>query len=158
MSITTDIVESWRRPRVVVRRHLARGRSEPFAFSLLAAFLVMAFVAQWPVASRAAFEDGQSPLAPRLLAIALALLATIPLWYGLAALSRVVARLFGGRGSWYGARIALFWSLVAVTPLMLLQGMVAGLIGPSPGLTAVGLLAAAAFVIFWASALIEVER
>lgn len=158
MSITTDIVESWRRPRAVVRRHLARGRSEPFAFSLLVAFLVLAFVAQWPSASRAAFEDGNTPVAPRLLAIALALLATVPLWYGLAALSRLVARVFGGRGTWYGARIALFWSLVAVTPLMLLQGLVAGMIGPGPGLTAVGVIAGLAFVIFWVLALIEVER
>lgn len=158
MSITTDIVESWRRPRVVVRRHLARGQSEPFAFTLLAAFLVLAFVAQWPVASRAAYEDGGTPVAPRLLAIALALLATVPLWYGLAALSRLVARAFGGKGSWYGARIALFWSLVAVTPLMLLQGMVAGMIGPGPGLTAVGAIAGLAFVVFWALALLEVER
>lgn len=158
MSITTDIVESWRRPRVVVRRHLARGQSEAFAFSLLVAFLVLAFVAQWPGASRAAFEAGNTPVSPRLLAIALALLATIPLWYGLAALSRLIARAFGGRGTWYGARIALFWSLVAVTPLMLLQGLVAGLIGPSPGLTAVGVAAGGAFVVFWAMALIEVEH
>lgn len=158
MSITTDIVESWRRPRAVVRRHLARGQSEPFAFSLLVAFLVLAFVAQWPNASRAAFEGGNTPVAPRLLAIGLALLATIPLWYGLAGLSRLVARAFGGRGSWYGARIALFWSLVAVTPVMLLQGLVAGMIGPGPGLTAVGVIAALAFVVFWALALLEVER
>ncbi|MFN3846984.1 MAG: YIP1 family protein [Paracoccaceae bacterium] len=158
MSITTDIVESWRRPRVVVRRHLARGTSEAFAFSLLVTFLMLAFVAQWPGASRVAFETGNTPVSPRLLAIALALLATIPLWYAVAALSRLIARMFGGRGSWYGARIALFWSLVAVTPLMLLQGLVAGLIGPSPGLTAVGVAAGAAFVVFWALALIEVER
>jgi hypothetical protein len=157
MSITTDIVESWRRPRKVVRRHLDRGRSEPFAFSLLAAFLVLAFVAQWPSASRAAIEDGNTPLAPRLLAIALALLATIPLWYGLAALSRIVARAVGGRGTWYGARIALFWSLVAVTPLMLLQGLVAGMIGPGPQLTAVGVAAGVAFLVLWALSLIEVE-
>ncbi|MFN7223567.1 MAG: YIP1 family protein [Paracoccaceae bacterium] len=158
MSITTDIVESWRRPRVVVRRHLARGQSEAFAFSLLVTFLILAFVAQWPGASRMAFEDGNTPVSPRLLAIALALLATIPLWYALAALSRLIARAFGGRGSWYGARIALFWSLVTVTPLMLLQGLVAGLIGPSPGLTAVGVAAGVAFVVFWVMALIEVER
>lgn len=157
MSITTDIVESWRRPRVVIRRHLARGRSEPFAFSLLAAFLLLAFIAQWPAASRAAFEDS-TPVAPRLLAIGLALLATIPLWYGLAAFTRILARIFGGKGTWYGARIALFWSLVAVSPLMLLQGMVAGMIGPSPGLTAVSVLAGVAFVVFWALALIEVEH
>ncbi|MFN4153391.1 MAG: YIP1 family protein [Paracoccaceae bacterium] len=158
MSITTDIVESWRRPRAVVRRHLARGQSEPFAFSLLVAFLVLAFVAQWPGASRAAFEAGNTPVAPRLLAIGLALLATVPLWYGLAAVSRLVAWAIGGRGSWYGARIALFWSLVAVSPIMLLQGLVAGMIGPGPGLTAVAVIAGLAFVVFWALALIEVEH
>ena len=157
MSITTDIVESWRRPRVVVRRHLARGQSEPFAFSLLVAFLLLAFVAQWPRASRTAFET-DTPVSPHMLGIGLALLATIPLWYGLAALSRLVSRAFGGNGTWYGARIALFWSLVAVTPAMLLQGLVAGMIGPGPGLTAVGAFAGGAFVVFWINALIEVER
>lgn len=158
MSITTDLVETWRRHRTVVRRHLSRGQSEPFAFSLLVVFLLLAFVAQWPRASRVAFENDSTPVSAQLLAIAMALLATIPLWYGLAALSRVVARLFGGRGSWYGSRIALFWSLVAVTPLMLFQGLVSGMIGPGPGLSAVSIVAGLAFVIFWALALMEVER
>jgi hypothetical protein len=158
MSVSSDIVESWRRPRTVVRRHMNRGRSEPFAFSLLVTFLLLAFVAQWPGASRAAFEAGNQPVSPRLLAIGLGLLATIPLWYGLAAVSRLVAKLCGGRGSWYGARIALFWSLVAITPMMLLQGMVAAMVGSSPGLTLVSGLAAVIFVVFWVLALIEVER
>ena len=52
MSVTTDIVQSWTRPRAVIRRHLARGQSEPFAFSLLVTFLVLAFVSLWPVLSR----------------------------------------------------------------------------------------------------------
>ena len=110
MAVTSDIVESWRRPRVVVRRHLARGRSEPFAFSLLVVFLIVAFVAQWPRAARVAHAAPDTPLEPQLLAIALALLATIPLWYGLAGMARLVGRLMGGQGRGYGARIALFWA------------------------------------------------
>ncbi|MBN2630867.1 MAG: YIP1 family protein [Rhodobacteraceae bacterium] len=157
MSVTQDMLESWRRPRVVVQRHLSRGQSEPFAFSLLVVFLILAFVAQWPRASRVAFEVEGTPVAPQMLAIALALLATIPLWYALAALSRLVGRAFGGNGSWYRARIALFWSLVAVTPMMLLQGLVAGMVGPGPGLTAVGLLAGVSFLYFWINALIVAE-
>lgn len=157
MAVTSDIVESWRRPRVVVRRHLARGRSEPFAFSLLVVFLIVAFVAQWPRAARVAHAAPDTPLEPQLLAIALALLATIPLWYGLAALARLVARLMGGQGTGYGARIALFWALVAVSPAMLLQGLVAGMIGPGPALNAVGIAALAAFLWFWLSGMAVAE-
>ena len=47
MAVTTDILATWRAPRAAVRRHLARGVSEPFAFSLLVVFLLIAFVAQW---------------------------------------------------------------------------------------------------------------
>ena len=50
MAVTTDILSSWRNPRQGIRRHLARGVSEPFAFSLLLVFLVLAFVGQWPQA------------------------------------------------------------------------------------------------------------
>lgn len=157
MAVTSDIVESWRAPRRVVRRHLSRGRSEPFAFSLLVVFLIVAFIAQWPRAARVAHQSPDTPLEPQLLALGLALLATIPLWYGLAGLSRLVSRVFGGQGSFYSARIALFWALVAVSPAMLLQGLVAGMIGPGPALTAVGLLALAAFLWFWISGLIETE-
>lgn len=155
MAVTADIVESWRRPRVVVRRHLRRGRSEPFAFSLLVVFMILAFIAQYPAAARVTALDPAIPLSPQLLAKALGLLATIPVLYGLAALSHLVTRVFGGQGSWYGARLALFWALVATSPFVLLSGMVAGLIGPGPQLALVGGLTFAAFLFQWIMALVE---
>ncbi len=158
MAVTTDIMASWRSPRAAIRRHLARGVSEPFAFSILLVFLIVAFVAQWPLAARAAFLADESSVAPRLLALALAVLATIPLWYGLAALSRVVARVFGGRGTWYSARLALFWALATISPLMLLQGLVAGMIGPSPGLWLVTTIVGIGFLWLWLTMLHEAER
>lgn len=158
MAFVSDLLESWRRPRVVLRRHLARGRSEPFAFTLLLAFLILAFIAQWPEVSRVTAQNPEVPMAPQLLGRAMALLATIPLWYGLAALGRIAARALGGRASWYGARIALFWALDTVTPLILLAGMVAGLIGPGPQLTAVGMLTFVAFLAFWAINLRAAEQ
>ncbi len=73
-----------------------------------------------------------------------ALMATLfllpPLAYALAAISHLVARALGGRGTGYGARMALFWSLLAVSPLMLLQGLVRGFLGEGPALTATGLV------------------
>jgi hypothetical protein len=158
MAVTTDILASWRSPRVAIRRHVARGVSEPFAFSILLVFLILAFVAQWPQAAREAFLADEPSVAPRLLALALAVLATIPLWYGLAAVSRIVARLLGGRGSWFAARLALFWALATTSPLMLLQGLVAGMIGPGPALWLVTSVVGLAFLWLWLTMLHEVER
>lgn len=158
MAVTTDILASWRNPRAAVRRHLARGVSEAFAFTLLLVFLILAFVAQWPQASREAYLAGEAVVSPRLLPRGLAVLATIPLWYGLAALSRLVARALGGQGTWYAARLALFWALATVSPLMLLQGLVAGMIGPGPALVATTLAVGTGFLWLWLTMLHEVER
>jgi hypothetical protein len=158
MSVTTDMVATWRAPRTSVRRHLARGVSEPFAFALLLVFLVVTFVSQWPAAARDAYLANEPSAAPRILARGLAVLASIPLWYGLAAASRIVARTLGGRGSWYGARIALFWALAVISPLMLLQGLVVGMIGAGVGLWAVSVAIAGAFFWLWLTMLSEAER
>ncbi|MDP3196362.1 YIP1 family protein [Tabrizicola sp.] len=158
MTVSADMVATWRRPRQILRQHLARGQSEPFAFSLLLVFLALTFIGQWPVAAREAFLAEEASPVPRILARAFAVLATIPLWYLLAALSRLVARALGGQGNWYGARIALFWALAAVGPLMLLQGMVGGMIGPGSALSAVTLAVGLAFLWLWATLLHEAER
>jgi Yip1 domain len=158
MSVTTDIVQSWRRPRAVIRRHLTRPVSEPFAFALLVTFLILAFIALWPGMSRTATLDPARPLVQQMVAAGLALLATIPLWYLIAALSHAIARAMGGKGSFYRARLALFAALVAATPLVLLQGLTQGMIGPGPQATLVGVIAGAGFVILWIIMLIEAER
>jgi Yip1 domain len=158
MTVSTDLVATWRRPRAVLRQHLARGKSEAFAFTLLFVFLILAFVGQWPAAAREAFLADEPSAAPRILARAFAVLATIPLWYGLAALSRLVAKAMGGQGTWYGARIALFWALATVGPLMLLQGLVSGMIGPGSALSAVTLVVGIAFVWLWVILLHEAEK
>jgi hypothetical protein len=158
MTVSTDLVATWRRPRAVLRQHLARGQSEPFAFSLLLVFLLLAFVGQWPVAAREAHLAGEASALPRILPRAMAVLATIPVWYALAAASRLVARAMGGQGTWYGARIALFWALAAIGPLMLLQGLVSGMIGPGAALTTVTLLVGAGFFWLWLTLLHEAER
>jgi hypothetical protein len=157
MSITTDLVATWRRPRAILRQHLARGQSEPFALSFLLVFLVLAFVAQWPVAAREAFLAGETSATPRIVAMAYGVLLLIPVAYLLAALSHLVSRTLGGQGSWYGARIALFWALAAIGPLLLLQGMVAGMIGPGPSLTAVTAAVGLGFLWLWITMLHEAE-
>ncbi|MGQ0610437.1 MAG: YIP1 family protein [Paracoccaceae bacterium] len=155
MSVVADIAESWRHPARVMRRHLARGRSEPFAFSLLMVFLLVAFIAYWPAAARVAALDPGKPVAAQLLPFAMGGLAAIPMLYLLAAFGAGVARVLGGRGGWYGGRMALFWALVVSSPLVLLSGLVAGLIGPGLQQTALNLVSGLAFLVFWAITLKE---
>ncbi len=158
MSVLADIIETWRRPSQVLRRHLTRARSEAFVFTFLIVFLILGFVAQWPEAARVSAMMPEIPLAPQLLPRALGLLVTIPLWYLLAALGQLVARAMGGQGDWYAGRVALFWALVSVTPLVLGAGLVAGLIGRGPQLIAIGALTFAGFLAFWVLNLVEAGR
>lgn len=158
MSATRDILASWRHPRRVIRRHLDRAPSEPFAFSLLVVFLGLAFVAQWPRLSREAALPPEVPLLPAMLATALALLAAIPLLYGVAAVSHLVARAVGGAGTFHAARLALFLALLAVAPVMLLQGLTVGFLGQGAQAVTLGVIAVVAFVAIWISMLIEAER
>jgi hypothetical protein len=157
MPVTTDIVESWRRPRVVMRRLLARGPSEPFALSFLLAFLALALASLSPGLARQSWLEGGTPVMPRLFASALGLLATIPLWYLVAALGHLVARALGGKGSFCGARLALFWSLLVTAPAMLVQGLVQGLAGAGQAVTLLGVAVGAGFLVLWVLTLREAE-
>lgn len=157
MAVTTDIIASWRSPRAAIRRHLGREASESFAFVLLLSFLILTLVGQWPQTAREAFVAQEPSAAPRLLGRALAVLATIPLWYALAALSHVIARAFGGRGTWYGARLALFWALFAATPGTLVYGLIVALAGKGPAIAFAGVLVFGGFLYLWGMMLAEAE-
>jgi len=160
MAVTDDILATYRGPKRMARRLLAGERHEGRALAYLLAALIVAYVALWPAISRQdvlAGPDGP-PMTQRMVAAMLGTLALLPVFYGLAALSRIVAGAFGGRGSFFAARIVLFWAFLAATPLMLLGGLVAGLAGPGPGLTAVNLATFTVFVWVWLSGLAVAER
>ena len=158
MPLTSDIVATYRGPGRVVRRLLDLGEREDRALIFVMGFCVVAFIAQLPGLSRRAHLEG---LELNML-MGGALLGTViilPLFfYALAFVSYGAARLVGGRGSAYGARLALFWALLASTPLVLLNGLVAGFIGPGPALTGVGLIWVAVFLWFWLAGLRQAQR
>lgn len=157
MAVVSDIVQSWLSPRLVMAQHLQRHPTEGFAFSVLIAFLLLAFVAQWPVLSRAAYLQPEAGLTQRMVAAGLALLASIPLWYGLAGLSHLVAQRLGGKGGYLGARLALFWALLSVAPLMLLHGLLSGFAGPGALATGAGIIILCGFSYLWLNMLITAE-
>jgi len=157
MPVTRDIVATYRGPRRVVRRLLEMGPREDRALVMLLGACVVVFVAQWPRLAREA-HLAEEPLNPMLGGALLAWVFIAPLLlYAVALISHGIARLIGGRGTGYGARLALFWAFLAASPLMLLHGLVAGFVGPGPGLQGVGLIWCGVFGWFWISGLYEAE-
>jgi hypothetical protein len=159
MSVSRDIVASWRRPRQVLRSMLNHGRREDraIAFVMIACFLM--FVGQWPKLSREAFLDPSVPLQARLAITFFSMMMVMPLMlYVFAGISHLVAKLFRGRGTFYSARLALFWSLLVTAPLFLLNGLVAGFIGQGLASDTTGLVTLLGFLVIWLACLIEAER
>lgn len=158
MPVTSDITATYRGPRRVMQRLLSMGQREDRALAVLMGACFIVFIAQMPRLSREAHLTGQE-LNMLLGGALLGWLFIAPLMlYALAGLSHLIARLVGGQGNWFGARLALFWSLLASTPLLLLHGLVAGFIGPGPGLQAVGFVWFVIFAWFWIASLLQAER
>ena len=157
MALTTEILRSWRSPRAATRRQLD-GATEARALMHLMVACLLIFVAQWPRLAREAELAPEVPLDARVGATLMAWMFIMPLvLYAVAGLSHVVARALGGRASWLGARVALFWSLLASAPLFLLYGLVAGFIGAGAAMTLTGAVLTAGFLGHWLLALVEVE-
>ena len=158
MSVLQDVVQTYRNPRAVFRRRVGDGPREDRALAVLMFACALVFAAQMPRLARQAFETGEE-LNMLMGGALLAWLFIMPLvLYALGTLSHVIARIFGGKGSTYSARFALFWALLCATPLWLLWGLVAGFIGPSVQLSLVGFVALVVFVLFWSINLREAER
>ena len=158
MSVTNDIVATYRGPRAVIRRFLDKGRREDQALIFVLIGCVLIFVAIAPYQSREAHLNPDVPLQARLYWSAFFCIFILPfVFYVVAAFSHALAKGMGGQGSFFSARMALFWSVLAASPMWLFMGLLAGFIGPSPGLTAVSLIAFAVFLLFWVQTLREAE-
>ena len=158
MPFAQDIAATYRGPGRVVRRLLAAGPREDRALAILMGGCAILFVARWPALARQAHLEGLE-LNMLLGGTLMATIFVAPLlFYVLAYVAHLVARVLRGRGSSYNARLSLFWSLLASTPLVLLNGLVGGFIGPGLELTIVGLLWFAVFLWFWVASMIAVYR
>ena len=158
MAVTRDIVEAHRRPRRVMARLMAMGVREERALAMLMGSCLLLFMSQWPYRARQAHETGGT-LTDTIQHDAVGLIFVLPLLaYGLAALLRLVTRAFGAKADFYSARLALFWSLLASSPAVVLAGMVKGFIGPGPANTAVGVMWLMIFLWILINSLIEAEQ
>lgn len=157
MPVTRDIVQAHRRPRMVMRRLLELGQREDRALAMLMAACFVMFLAQMPFRSRQSHLDG-SDLTDLLQNDLFAMIFVLPLLaYGIAAIAHLVTKVFGGKGDFYRARLALFWALLASTPLIVLSGLTKGFIGEGTENTIVGAIWFAVFLWIWISSMWEAE-
>lgn len=164
MSVTTEILRTYRAPRDVVRRLFAeaetddRPEARALVFLLLGCFIL--FCGRIPGLFAADLTGPDSAPREALVTITLFLMMTVwPLFFLLmAGLVHLFARFVGGRGTHGRSRLAIAWTVLAVSPLALLRGMVEALIGPGPELLFADSLIALAFCAIWAISLIEAER
>ncbi|HSG37335.1 MAG TPA: hypothetical protein VLA27_07855 [Paracoccaceae bacterium] len=164
MSISNDVFRAWVRPRAVMRRLLDAGERENRALAILMAGCLLIFVAQWPRLVRLS-EGVDLPVGaevPELSQlIAYSLVSWLIVWplifYILSGITRILARAFKGKGSGYGARLAMFWAVLASSPAALLYGLLVGFNGETIGTQAIGALWLAGFVWIWIQSLRESE-
>lgn len=159
MGVVDDIVATYRRPRHVIGRLIAAGQREDRALAILMGASAVIFISQWPRAARQAHLDPAAPLDARLAGALLASVFLLPLAaYLVAMISHGMARMVGGTGTAFGARIALFWALMAIAPLMLLHGLLEGLAGPGAAPVIAGAMIFGLFLWIWLNGLWVAER
>ncbi|WP_370401422.1 YIP1 family protein [Sulfitobacter sp. JB4-11] len=159
MALTSDIVATYKGPSKVIGRFLGQGRNEVRAllFVLIAGLLM--FIAAAPYQAREAQLNPEGPLEVRLYWSAFLFIFIVPLLlYVFAGMIWVVSKVARMPISGYQVRFTLFWALLASTPVLLLLGLVAGMIGPGLQLQATGFVWLAVFGWFWISGLISATR
>lgn len=171
MSVSQDMIATWTRPRKVMRKLLAMGPREDRALAFLFGACALIFAAQLPRISRENTleqnawlmnaEKASDTIATLQAELAITLFAWLLVWpllfYGIGSITHLTARLFGARGTFYTARLALFWSLLSSTPAWLFYGLVSGFIGPGPAQQITGVILWVAFLTFWSITLREAE-
>lgn len=160
MSTVSAILRTYRAPREVIMTHRASGADEATGLTWLFVACILIFVAELPELARQSHLDGGDvPVVSMALPTFYGVVLLAPLMFLLiAAGSHLIAKLFGGQGAWLDARLALFWSLLAVTPFVLFQGLIAGFIGPGPALSAAAIIVSVAFFVIWFNCLYALER
>jgi hypothetical protein len=158
MSVVMDIVATYRGPAQVLRRFAAAGQREDRAIAILMAGCAVVFISTWPALSREAHFTGEE-LSPLLGGALFAWLFIMPLvLYALALLVYFGFRIAGSKAQPWVFRIALFWALLAASPLMLLNGLVKGFMGDGVPQMIVGALWFFIFVWFWMSGSVAAAR
>ena len=158
MSVTRDMVRTWRQPRAVMDRLLRMGQREDRALAFLMGGCFLNFLATWPYAVRIEELTGTSAKEQITGSLFLWIFIAPLFFYGLSAVIHLVAKVVGGKGTFYTARLSLFWTLLATTPAALLYGLLRGFNGDDTGTMIIGALWGIGFLAIGALTLFEAEK
>jgi Yip1-like protein len=141
-----DIVQTYSAPKQVLARKMADIPGEPHLLAYVVFATILSFLARLP-----GMIDGNNSGQPLEALVGANFVASIifaPLFlYALAALTRLASKIFGGKGSWQSARLALFWPLIALQPLLIVAQFLETL--ALPALVSVGLSWGSAVFFLW---------
>jgi len=159
VSIVLDIAKTYVRPSEVQAQRMAGPPREDRALAVLIAACVLIFVGQWPRLSREAFLDPTIAIDARMAGALFAWVLMMPLvFYALALVLHGVMRLMGRETTGFRVRMALFWALLASTPLWLLSGLMLGFAGPGLGSYIISGMTFGSFLIFTVIGLIAAAQ
>ena len=148
MSIVRDILRTYRAPRDVQATRMQGPPREDRAMAVLFAGFFLIFIAQWPRLARESHFDPTIELNARLGAALFVWLMIMPLaFYVVSIVLTLILRAFGTGITGFQIRSALFWGLLASTPVWLFAGLLGGF-APGPGFTLVSTLALALVLVF----------
>ncbi|NNU80743.1 YIP1 family protein [Halovulum dunhuangense] len=163
--LLADILSAYPDLRGSIRTKLDQAPRDAQLLILIFLAAGIGFVAGLPAAREQALAVEEPDaltgvLAGRLFA---AIFITPLVLFALAALSHVAARIFGGRGSFWSARLALVWAVIVALPLLVVSAALDPILGAALGAYGVGLstilstVAGFGFLWIWAVFLAETE-
>jgi len=121
MSLWRDIAQTYVAPGRVIRRLHSRPVPDRSLLVYLMAACAIAFIARLPGQVAQYHPTADAPVEAFFASALVAGLIFAPLlFYILALIGHAIARLAGGTGNGQGARLALFWPLLALQPFVIL--------------------------------------
>jgi len=153
MTTFSTVLYSLRSPNLAFRRVLSTRVEEPRAFAWLVSACLLFFLARLPLLSREAHLNPEMPQLESIIGgVLIGSLFIAPLvLYSIAALSCLFLRVKFKMLNWMDSRVAFFWSLLAVTPLVLLRGILGGFLESNLILNLASILIFFYFLYVWAS-------
>jgi len=124
MSASGEIIRAYRGFGASMQRQMDSRPGEERLLAYVVTASLISFVARVPALlklSAAAASPDISPIALFVTNLVGSFFFAPIMLYGLAALSHLAAKLFGGAGASADARLALFWTLLLISPLALIS-------------------------------------
>jgi len=106
-----------------MKRHLENGIREEQTLFFAILFGLLSYLSLLPALAKHAFLTNESLSALAAAQFISSVFMMPLLMYGIAAVSHLILKYFGGQGDYIGARRALFWAALVTTPAILLTSI-----------------------------------